>query len=393
MSNLSKLALLEISELSHRAEHLARGGASERAQSAVLVQRIKNVRVAGVSSDELRAEYAGALRESVSPKRSDAEHRRMFEKYLAGHADDKEFRDFLAGTQSILYTQGASGGYTVPIQYDPTLRLAMAQVDPVLDEDVTDFTMEDPFGPGIVSGYDLSTISASLVGESVVQNPQVIPTVYGTTLNSNLIFKASFAASLESEQDIPSFADKIVCAAGVALARTIGQHVMTGRGGTTDINGVVNLLGAPLQRNATAGKVVLTDINNWYFSINRFYRSQPKCGWLFNDLGYKLVRNSTDNSGRPLLSVKDDKEQLMGRPVYVSPSLTLASAGVGLFLFGDLGHLVVRACRPQLQRATELSQADVTRGECLYIARMRADSTIFDASQGNNPPIVLGTLN
>jgi hypothetical protein len=62
-------------------------------------------------------------------------------------------------------------------------------------------------------------------------------------------------------------------------------------------------------------------------------------------------------------------------------------------MFGDLSHIIVRASRPQLQRATELSEADVTKGECLYIARMRADATIFDASQGNNPPIVLGTLN
>jgi len=396
--NLSKKCLLEISELSHRAEQLARGGASERAQSAVLVQRIGNLRQVGLSSDEIRAEYADALVESVGLKRSPGEHpeyRAKFAAYLSGRIDDREMRDFLAGTQSIAYTQGVGGGYFVPTMYDAALRIAMAQVDPVLDESVTDFSMNDGpnFQPTQVNGYDLSTITAQLIGETVQQNPQPIPTVLGATLNSNKIFKASFAASWESEEDIPDFLTKISRAVGVALGRTIGSHVLTGRGGTTDIEGITNSLGAPSVSNATAGKITLADINNIYFAVNRFYRAQPKCSFMTNDAGYKLIRNATDNSGRPLLSVERDGEVLMGKPLHVSPSLTLASAGVGLLMFGDMSHIVVRASRPQIQRAIEVGQADITKGEALYVGRCRADATYFDPSAGNFPPIVLASIN
>lgn len=397
--SISKKAILEIQDLSHRAEELSKGGASERAQSSVLLNRIKTIERIGISSDEARALYAEALNESLGVKKPSGkehpEYRSHFDRYLAGNIHEQEFRDFLSGTQTLSYTTGAQGGYTVPFAHDATLREAMAQIDPVLSADVTDFSMTDgpTLQPEQVSGFDLSTITAALIGETVQQNPQVIPTVLGKVLNSNLIFKASFAASMEAEQDIPDFATKIIRASAIALARTISQHVMTGRGGSSDILGLTNSLGSPSVTNGTAGKITNTDLQNFYFAVNRFYRNQPKCGWLFNDLGYKLIRNAVDNSGRPLLSIKDDQEQLLGKPVYVSPSLTLASAGIGLFLFGDLSHVVIRASRPQVQRSIEQAQADVTKGEALYIGRCRADATLFDPSAGNYPPIILGSLN
>ena len=113
--------------------------------------------------------------------------------------------------------------------------------DPILDERVTDFSMSPGqfLSPEQISGYNLSSISASIVGETVQQNPQTIPAVLGATLKNNIIFKATFAASWEAETDIPGFSDKIVRASSVALARKIGQSVLAGRGGT-DINGITN---------------------------------------------------------------------------------------------------------------------------------------------------------
>jgi HK97 family phage major capsid protein len=399
--SLSNRAILEISDLSFRAEQLARGSATERKQADILVQRIASIKQVGLSSDEVRAKYADALHESVSPKHksNDAEYRNLFDRYLAGRigADAVEFRDFFAGQQSISYTTGPQGGYTVPFAYDATVREGMAQVDEILSPDVTDFTMTDgPFlQPSQVSGYDLSTISAQLIGESVQQTAQVIPTVAGAVLRSNLIFRASIGASLEAEQDIPDFGAKIVRAASVALARTIGQHVLTGRGGSTDITGIAPALTSSYT-NPTSGKITLADLNAIYFGVNRWYRASPKAGWLVSDGVYKLLRAATDSNGRPLLDVLDDQEMLLGKPVHLCPSLgaTYFSLGLtGALIFGDLSHIVIRASRPTIQRTTQQGLTDVTKGESLYVARMRADATVFDPSNGNYPPLVLSTIN
>lgn len=396
---LSKQCVVEITELSRRAETLSRGSTNERKQADVLLQRIGNLKQVGLSSDEIRAQYADGLLESLTPRTrpDDAAYHSRFERYIAGKLDDAEFRDFLAGQQTIYWTQGVAGGYLVPFAYDSLLRESMSQVDPLLDENVCDFSMTNS-GTLLaeqVSGYDLTVASGQLVGESVQQNPQAIPSVAGATLRSNLIFKASFAASIEAETDIPDFSQKITRAVSVALARTIGQHVLTGRGGSTDIVGIATQSLSSSVTNATQGTIVLGDLNKIYFGVNRWYRAAKKAAWLMNDGAYKLVRAAVDNQGRPLLNIERDGEVLFGKPVYVSPSLgILASIGVtGAIIFGDLGHIVVRSSRPAIQRAIQLGQADITKGECLYIGRARCDATLFDPSNGVFPPVILATVN
>jgi len=393
---LSNKAILEISDLSFRAETLAKGSASQRAQATVLLGRIANIRSIGLSSDEMRVQYAGALGEELGLHKNAAEHRARFDKYLAGKLSEVEMRDFEAGTQSLTATQGAGGGFLVPFAYDSVVREANAQVDPVLNPTIVDFSMTSgPFlQPEQVSGFDLSRISAAVVGESAQQTAQVIPTVLGATLRSDITFRASFGASIEAETDIPAFGEKIVRAASVALARKIGYSVLVGRGGG-DISGITQNLSSSLS-NTTGGKLVLADLNNIYFSLGKFYRAAPKCGWLFSDMAYKQLRNAVDTSGRPLIDVENDREMLLGKPVFNCPSLaaTYSSLGVvGAILFGDLSHIVVRASRPTLQRTVQQTVTDITRGECLYIARCRADATLFDPSSGGTPPVVLATIN
>jgi uncharacterized protein YoaH (UPF0181 family) len=115
--SLSGQCILEISELSSKAERLVRGSTKDRQQSSVLLQRIANLRSAGISSDEAQARYATALHEEIvgangfSQKRYDE----AFVNYLKGRGET-ELRDLLAGTQSILYTAGPQGGYTIPLK-------------------------------------------------------------------------------------------------------------------------------------------------------------------------------------------------------------------------------------------------------------------------------------
>ena len=380
---------------------LKRGTAHDIAKATELRKRYEAIERRGFSSDEMRVKYAEGLGLEIAAERSkpnDAEYRRLFDRYITGNLAEgsPEHRDFLAGTQSLTATQGPAGGYLIPFAYDPTVREAMAQPDEILDPDVTDFTMTDGafLQPQQVSGYDLSTVSGQLVGETAQQTAQVIPPVTGATLRNNLTFRATFGATLEAETDIPDFASKIVRAASVALARTIGLHVLTGRGGS-DITGIATTLTSSYT-NGTSGKITLTDLNAVYFDVNRWYRKSPKAGWLVSDGVYKLLRAATDSSGRPLLDVIDDQEVLLGKPVYLCPSLgaTYLSLGLtGALIFGDLSHIIIRASRPTIQRTTQQAITDITRGECLFIARCRADATVFDPSNGSTPPLVLATVN
>ena len=396
---LSKACLVELSELSSKAERLARGNSSERKQADALMQRIGTLRQIGLSTKEIKEQYSDALIADVDTRPADQEYRYRFDRYVAGRLIDQEMRDFLSGTQSIFYTSGPSGGYMVPMSYDSTLREAMAQVDPVLDEKVCSFTMTPTpsLQPQQISGYDLSSIAAQNISEGSQQTGQVIPSVAGAVLASNKIFRASFGASWEAEEDIPAFSAKIVRASGVALSRAIGRSVISGRGSqyTSEIEGLVQLI-TPTQRNGTSGKLTLSDITSFYFAVNRFYRAAPKAGWLLSDGCYQLLRNATDNSGRPLIDVEGDTERLMGKPLFVSPSMATAYSSIGLtgaLIFGDLSSIAIRASRPELRRSIENALVDITKGEALWTARCRADATYFDPSGGVTPPLVLATIN
>jgi HK97 family phage major capsid protein len=398
--SLSRKAIFEIQQLSSRSEELARGSASQRKEAEILQKRIDSIHKTGMSSDEMRAGYCETLVESISPKEADAEKRYVeaFHAYLRGD-DTKlrkfiERRDFLVGTTSISYTESAAGGVMVPFSYDGILREAETQSDDIFGAASFSMTPGPTLQPEQISGYDLSTISAQLIGEATQQNPQTIPTVLGATLKNNLIFKASFAASWEAEEDIPSFAEKITRAAAVALFRKIGQSVISGRGGT-DINGIVASMGGASQNNTAAGTISLTDILSFYFAVNRWYRAQPKCGWLVTDSVYKMLRAATDYDLRPLLNVERDTETLLGKPIFICPSLATAFSSIGLkgsLIFGDLASIVIRASRPTITRNLESGQSDITKGEALWIGRCRADAAYFDPSGGSAPPLMMAAI-
>jgi HK97 family phage major capsid protein len=397
---MTDACMLEVHDLNHQAGILlARGTKLDVAKATEMRKRAEAIERRGISSDEMRARYAHALNEEVNGNRktTDKEYRAAFDKYLAGDAYEIETRDFEAGTQSITYTQGTAGGYLVPFEYDPTVREAFAQTDPLLNPDVVDFEMTTGtfLQPAQISGYDLSTVAAVIVGETIQQPAQVIPTVAGAVLKNNLTFRCSFGASMEAEQDVPDFSTKLVRAASVALARGVGQHVISGVGGTTDISGIAKQL-TTSYTNATSGKLTLTDFNTIFFSVNRWYRNQKKTGWLVSDGVYKYIRAAADFQGRPLLDVIADQEMLLGKPIYICPSLANAYLSIGLdgaLIFGDLSHIVIRASRPTLQRTVQQTITDVTKGEALYVGRMRADAAVFDPSNGGTPPLVLATVN
>jgi len=398
---LTGQAILEQMELSDRAQKLSRGNAADRAEASILVQRAKMIGERGCSSDEARTKYSTALLESLNPPRieiAEAKYEKAFFRYLNSRTSEgeKEIRDLITGSQSILYSAGPQGGYTIPLAHEPTVFESIFQTDNLLSEKVCDFTVEPSptLQPKQLWGYDLSTISASLVAEAAQQGAGTFPNVGGRVLRASLIYKVSIAASVEAEDDIPNILDKFSRAFGIGFARKLGADAVMGNGDNSHPQGILTALPVPAYTTGS-GKITLTDIDSIYFAVNRVYRAQPKCGWLVSDSVYQRIRASVDSSGRPLLSVKDDTETLLGKPVYICPSLGVVGGSPAVnstLIFGDLSHFHIRCSRPIVSRLINSSTTDITSGRALYVARIRMDSALFDPSGGSAPPIIQATI-
>ena len=430
---LSKYCVVEIQDLSFKAQKLARGDAKDRAEAQVLQQRIATLRDTGISSDEARAMYAEGIKDEL--KFPEARYGKAFWGWFTGKDPEgkevrailagpggREMRDITTGTsggpfggqETITWTSGASGGYTVPIEaYDAVIE-GLAQVDPLLDKDVCGFEVSPgPYlNPKMVAGYDLTQIAAARVAESTQSadqgleqpgnNPQGWPTVSGGVLRSNIIYRLLFRASMEAETDIPALAAKLGRALGVAFGRALGRDAILGSGASGVPQGLYTALTPSVTigtgtvqvgSTQTTGNITNTDIDAVFFKVNRIYRDSPKCSWLMPDSVYQKIRNATDNQGRPLLKMDDDKEVLMGKRVLVSPSLPLVGGSPvqnGALIFGDLDHFKVRISRPTLQRLKERFIDFYGVG---YVGRVRMDSLLFDPSGGTQPPVVLATVN
>lgn len=296
-----------------------------------------------------------------------------------------------AGSQTITYTTGTEGGYLVPAEFQRSLILGLAQWDPLLDENVVTLIKSDSFAlrPMVEPGVDLSTFSASKVAEAAQQNPASF-TIAAKAQTNGWTYRASLAATFELEQDAyQSVMDFMRVIYPIAFARGVGVDLVTGDG-TTGPQGVLTGAASSGITTAAQGVISAADIENIYFALNRIHRHAPKCAWLMADQTYELVRKATDDVHRPLLNVVGDRELLMGRPVYVCPSMPYANGSKGI-VFGDLEHYVVRVSRMSLIRS--LQQAGMVEyGAAAYLGRMRADAKVLDPGSSTSPSIVYATL-
>lgn len=404
----SAKCLVEMKQLNFLAGDFAAKGNHEKARE--LRARAEQLGNCGLSSDELRAKYVTGLLDETGQRKitqASPEYRDAFYHYVRTGEVKPELRDVLVGgggDMSISYTQGAQGGYVVPIETEARMFEALAQTDPLLSDKVVDFWMSPtPYllRPHVLTGVDLSAVSAVQVAETNQHLTDNVPTVAATpAMRGNIGYVFSLGASLEADVDIPNWMEKFARIAGVAFARRLGKDAAIGNGSTNVPRGLFSFLGPssgtvgtgtePTGGQATPN-ITAQDLNAIYFSVNRVYRNMPKAGWLCSDAVYQKIRNAVDNMGRPLIDMEGDSERLLGKPLYVSPSMSnaLSSEGAGVLIFGDLDHFHVRVSKPWFMRAiNEASIADITQGKCLYTARIKMDSAYFDPSAGGSSPIV-----
>jgi HK97 family phage major capsid protein len=287
--------------------------------------------------------------------------------------DEMELRTMVAGTQSITYTQGAAGGYLVPNEFYDALVLGLAQVDPLLDENVVTLVTKNGARPLTIPAWDLSSYEAEEIGEGSGQSEQSVPTASNALIGGKS-YRCRLQASYEFEDDdFQPVIDQFAKALAIGFARKVGSALVSSL-----LAGAAN----SFYTTAAANAISADDIQEIYFSLNPVYRNSPKCAFVMSDATYKLVRKAKDNNNRPLINVVDDKEMLMGKPVVIAPSMPSHNpsiSGAKGIVFGDLSHFIVRTSVPTMRRSIETS-VGADWGQAIFTSIMRAEGKVVDPS-------------
>lgn len=409
--SISPAALREIHELHTEASQLLAKRDLTRADSKradLLIAKIASIKQVGLSGDEIRQSLAVGLAEQLGLPRpnfskSDSPdqhaHEQLFKRFLRGVPDttlDIEVRgnDFLAGSETVSWAAGNLGGVVVPQSFSKNVAEGLAAVDPLLDDNVVSVIHE----PGLklppleLPGWDLSTIKAVQVAEAAQHASDAVPPTTQKVLNK-FTYRLSLGASLEWEDDQKVFESSTAAMArafGVGFARGIGADLVVGNGSTAP-SGILNGLASAYTTTA-AGAISALDIEAVYFKVNRIYRASKKCAWLMTDSAYQLIRKSADSSLRPLIDIVDDEEMLMGKPIYICPSLPITTGSAGSFCcFGDLSSFYVHVTSLYLRRRLQVP-GYVENGKALFTGLMSVDSILHDPTAGVMPPVVVATL-
>jgi HK97 family phage major capsid protein len=403
-TKLSPAARLELARLHDEAETiLTRGresGTLTRADGKrcdTIMAQMAAIRSAGSTTKEMLELRANDLRAAAGLPPADfsnPEAQRLeaaFRSYMNG---GPEYRatDFLAGAQAISYSDGAEGGVLVATKFMNSVREGLAQLDPLLNENVATVIPEVDFRlpPLQLFGWDLSTIEATQVDENDQHAADTVPATTQKLLNK-YAYRQSLGGSLEWEDDQRAFDSAMATmgrAFGIGFARGIGKACVTGNG-VSEPAGILHGLASAFT-TANAGKIVLADINDAFFAVNPIYRASKKCGWLLNDASYKLLSNSTDDAKRPLIDVVDGTEMLKGKPIHVTPSLPTSGAG-SFCVFGDLSAYQVHVSQMYMRRNLQ-APGYVEKGKALYTGIVLVDAVLHDPTGGSMPPVIAATL-
>jgi HK97 family phage major capsid protein len=307
--------------------------------------------------------------------------------------------DGQAGTQSIVYTQEAAGGALVPIEFADQLFVGMAQIDPLLNPDITTVITRTNNRPYVIPSWDLTTIKALKKAEAAQNVRANRPAAKNDKIagGDHWTYIGQLAASFELEDDdFQPILEQLSLGLAVSLARGIGADLAVGDG-TTGPQGVANATDSGVTQT-TINVLTDVDIDNVFYAVDPFYRNAPKCAWLVTDAVHKQIRKAKDSNNRPLINVVNGAEFLLGKPLYISPSLPAYNASLGtqtsgsFCVFGDLSRYVVTLTQPRLQRSLNNGTVGAEYGEALYTAVAQADAKIIDPTGGSKPPIVAARL-
>jgi len=336
-----------------------------------------------------------------------------------------EKRDQIAGTQSITYTEGTTGGYFVPAGFVYDIEKATRYFAPLLDPSVLR-VIETQTGNVLPFPTANDTVQAwTILGEAVqVQSNNGNPTYYenyptagsapsgqpgdvalgsvplGAYKGTTGIIRVSLELLQDSAFSLEAFLSE---AFALRLGRGYEYYLTNGNGagqptgilpaiaasGATPITASGQPNYGAVSGNTGANSIGYQDLINLIHSVDPSYRRGGKL--MLHDNTVASLKRQIDSFGRPLWvpSMKDgEPDTLCGYPFVVNQSFPQISASATTVAFGQWSKFVVRKVK-DLQ-VVRLDERFADYGEVAYVAFSRIDSNLV--WKGSSSAVPLNTL-
>jgi HK97 family phage major capsid protein len=381
----------ETTELGRQIEAADRAARIEQSELALDRERFRSYE--SPREQEYRRSFANYLRRGqtgITP-----EERQLLAQWLIEHRTT-DSQGQAAGSQTLSYTAGSSGGYLVPAGYVYDVDVATKYYCPFLDDDV--FNVLNT-ATGNLLPYPTSNDTnnqAAVLAESTqdTENPLSFGVVnFNAYKYSSRIIRVSLELMQDSAFNLEDFLKQqfaIRFGRGYEAAFTTGTGSAQPTGILTAVlsSAATPVVAAGSSTNdgfGTASSTVGTnDLIALEHSVDPTYRRGSS--FLLHDQSLKSIKQLLDKYGRPLWLpgiAANAPDTILGYPYVINqqlPKIGTAGAG-GVVLFGDMKKFLVRKVKDlQILRLDE-RYADY--GQVGFIGFARVDSNLVDA--GTHP--------
>lgn len=395
--------------------------AQDRNRFAYLLAKISILKSGASSAQELREDEVnragiemGKLPHNFKLKALTSEQKqeaRMWQAFVATGTCPVEFRDQGTGAPAI-------GGGTGPLQgnlgafvpfdfFYNYLPVALRQWDPLFDEGAVSYLETTHGKPIQVPNVSAIDSVATIVAESA-QISEIDTDSAGAQVVRGFAFKTPlWRVSIEAFQDLEASygviqmfkrfaAQRIALGAGAKLLKGTGVGEPSGLVTSLVANFGSNAFGriAVGSSSNTGGSetgvnsVGSDDLYALFYSVNAAYRTSEKCAWLMNSNTMAYIAGLKDKMGRPLIALDSPTSLLLGKKVWIAPSMPDIGAAANTIVFGDLSYWLTR-CAKNAGYIKLYKEAPglIEKGEVGLRAFVRYDGVLLYGDSAQVPPI------
>jgi HK97 family phage major capsid protein len=278
--------------------------------------------------------------------------------------------------RSLLKASAASGGALVPTDFYDRLVVHLIETSGVMQANPT--VLNTSSGEVIQVPKTTAHYTAAIVTEasSIATSESVFGQVSLGAYKYGALFQISRELLDDNGVDLEGY---LAQNAGRALGNAMGQHFITGTGGSQPSGILVGSTGAVTGASGQSGAPSSDNLIDLYYSVISPYRASRSCAWLMADTTVGKVRKLKDTSGayiwQPSL-VLGTPDTIMGKPVFTDPYVATAATGAKSIIFGDFSQYFIRlAGGVRFERSDEYS---FDKDLVTFRALLRADGAMVD---------------